>query len=158
MKFSAKTDIEAPIAFVYAALANFDAWERNAMRRGVDIVRTDKLSRAGLGSSWHVIFQFRGRKRELDLKVMDLSGPNRMEVAANSPVIDASLVFDLLEMSSKRTRLHITANVTPLTLTSKLFIQSLRLARARVERRFKLRVDALGNDIKQRYDEEQRTV
>ena len=37
MKLTAKTDLEAPIRFVYATLADFPAWEREAVRHGVEI-------------------------------------------------------------------------------------------------------------------------
>lgn len=151
MKFSTKTDIEAPIAFVYAALTDFDTLERNALRRGVEVMRTSEMGKDGAGMSWHVSFQFRGRMRELDLKILNVTAPNRLELSAKSPAIDGSLIYDLVEMSSKRTRMHVTANVTPITITAKLFIQSLRLARTKVDRKFNQRIAAFGDDIEQRF-------
>ena len=49
MKLSGRTDIGAPVAFVYAALSDFEGWERSAMRRGADVNRTDKLRVPGVG-------------------------------------------------------------------------------------------------------------
>ena len=34
MKLVAKYDVEAPVDFVFAQLADFEGWERAAMRRG----------------------------------------------------------------------------------------------------------------------------
>jgi hypothetical protein len=34
MKFNTKQDVEAPVAFVFAYLTDFDFWERSAGRTG----------------------------------------------------------------------------------------------------------------------------
>lgn len=63
------------------------------------------------------------------------------------------LNLDLLEMSTKRTRLHATFDVTPRNLTARLFIQSLRLARARMDRKYAFRVAQVIADIETTYDQ-----
>lgn len=155
MKFSARHDIETPSAYVFAALSDFEAWERAGMRRGADVTRTDKLTGVGPGMAWKITFLFRGRKREASLKLLNIAPNSKLEFAAVSSAIDASLVIDIVEMSARRSRLHVTANLTPLTLTAKLFIQSLRLARARADRKFSLRIAAIAADIEERYRSEQ---
>ena len=44
MKLSSRQDIEAPVAFVFDALNDFQAWERAALRRGAEVARTDKMN------------------------------------------------------------------------------------------------------------------
>ena len=39
MKLTAKTDLEVPAAFVFAALADHQAWEREAVRNGAELGR-----------------------------------------------------------------------------------------------------------------------
>jgi len=51
LKLAAKYDVEAPVEFVFAQLIDFEGWERAAMRRGADVSRTDKLTKAGPGMS-----------------------------------------------------------------------------------------------------------
>jgi hypothetical protein len=155
MKFSAKQDIEAPAEYVFAALSDFDAWERAAMRRGSDVERTDKLRTPGAGMAWKTSFLFRGKARQVNIRLLSMVAPSRLEFAALSNAIDTTLVVEVIEMSARRARLHVTANVAPLTLTAKLFIQSLRLARARVDRKFALRVTQVTGDIEARYRSEQ---
>jgi hypothetical protein len=156
MKFSTKQDIETPAAYLYAALIDFEGWERAAMRRGADVARTDKLRNVGAGMSWHVQFQFRGRKRKMDLRLLNLVPSSKLEFAALSAAIDASTKVEIVEMSAKRARMHVTANITPLTLTAKLFMQSLRLARARADRKFAQRVQTIVTEIEARYRDEQK--
>ena len=156
MKFSTKQDIETPAAYVFTALTDFEAWERAAMRRGADVARTDKMRQAGAGMSWHVAFQFRGRQRKMDLRLLNMIPSSKLEFAALSAAIDATTKVEIVEMSAKRARLHVTANITPLTLTAKLFIQSLRLARARADRKFAQRVQTIVTEIEARYRDDQK--
>ncbi len=156
MKFSTKQDIETPAAYVFAALTDFEAWERAAMRRGADVARTDKMRQAGAGMSWHVAFQFRGRQRKMDLRLLNMIPSSKLEFAALSAAIDATTKVEIVEMSAKRARLHVTANITPLTLTAKLFMQSLRLARARADRKFAQRVQTIVTEIEARYRDDQK--
>jgi hypothetical protein len=156
MKFSTKQDIETPAAYVFAALTDFEAWERAAMRRGADVARTDKMRQAGAGMSWHVAFQFRGRQRKIDLRLLNMIPASKLEFAALSAAIDATTKVEIVEMSAKRARLHVAANITPLTLTAKLFMQSLRLARARADRKFAQRVQTIVTEIEARYRDDQK--
>ena len=48
MKFSTREDIEAPIEHVWAQISNFDAFERQALRRGAEIARSDSQGAPGL--------------------------------------------------------------------------------------------------------------
>lgn len=155
MKFSSKQDIEAPAAFVFAAMSDFEGWERAAMRRGAEVQRTDTLKTPSAGMAWRVNFVFRGRKRMANLRLITLQPNSKLEFAALSPAVDASVTVEIVEMSARRSRLHVVANLTPLTLTAKLFIQSLRLARARADRKFALRITQVATDIESRYRDQQ---
>lgn len=151
MRFTTKQDIEAPAAFVFKALSDFDGWERAAMRRGAEVERTDTLTQAGVGMSWKSRFSYRGRPRMIDLRVVTFDAPTQLAFAGQSPSVDGTAQVDMMEMSSQRTRIHVVAEVTPRTLAARLFLQSLRLARARVDRKFEQRVAQLAADVEQRF-------
>jgi hypothetical protein len=154
MKFSAKQDVDAPAAFVFAAFSDFDAWERAGLRRGAEITRTDSLSGVTSGMTWQVKFMFRSKMRTVDIRLDQIIAPQRMEFLAQSPAMEASMVVEIAEMSALRSRIHIVSDVSPRTLTAKLFIQSLRLARAKADRKYALRVSEIATDISARYRDE----
>ena len=151
MRFTSKQDIEAPLAFVFKAFSDFEAWERAAMRRGAEVDRTDSLTQTGAGMSWKARFSYRGRQRNLDLQLVTFNGPSQLAFAGRSPAVEGTAAVDLMEMSARRTRIHVVADVTPRTLAARLFLQSLRLARARVDRKFEKRVAQMATDIEQRF-------
>lgn len=150
MRFSAKQDIEAPLDFVYKTMTDFEAWERSAMRRGAEVERTDKLTRPGPGLSWATRFSYRGKVRAVALRLVMIE-PQALAFAAQSQAVEGSVKLELMEMSARRTRVHVVMEVTPRSLAARLFLQSLRLARARIDRKFEQRVTQLATDIESRY-------
>ena len=151
MKFAVKQDVEVPIEFAFAHLTNFDAWERSAMRRGAEVARTDQLRTPAAGMAWKTSFLYRGKLRKLDLRLTKLAPPNKLSFAAQSAAIEIEFAADLTEMSVKRSRLHLTMEVTPRNLAARLFIQSMRLARTRMDRKFAQRVAQVIAEIEAAY-------
>jgi carbon monoxide dehydrogenase subunit G len=156
MKLISRQDIEAPIAFVFAALKDFDAWERAALRRGADVVRMDKLSEALPGLSWRIRFVYRGKERKLALQLTDLQQPTSMEFVGNGTSIDGMARIDLMELAARRTRLSVAMDLRPRTIGARLIMQSLRLAKTRLNRRFSDRVGQLCAEIETRYRQSNR--
>lgn len=150
MKLATKKDIEAPIAKVWAALSDYEAWERSAMRRGVDVERTDKLTKPGPGMSWTSHFAYRARTRKADMKLTEMTGPGLLAFTLASDAVDVATKVELIEMSARRTRMHLTAEVKPRSLGARLFLQSLRLARAKVDRKFDAKVGQLALELETR--------
>jgi uncharacterized protein YndB with AHSA1/START domain len=151
MKLTAKEDIEAPIAFVFATLTDFDTWERSAMRRGADVLRTDKLPEAGPGMGWKVDFDYRGKRRNLSLTVADWTLGQRLQIAVSSLPAEGDAVIELTEMGPKRTRMQVVSNIRPRTLAAKLVVQSLRLAKAKVKAKFDQRIGQVAAEIEDRF-------
>jgi uncharacterized protein YndB with AHSA1/START domain len=151
MKIASRHDIEAPPAFVFQTLVDFDSWERSAMRRGAEVTRTDKLTTLGPGLAWLVRFRFRGRDRKLSVKLTGLDAPSRLSFGMSGVLFDATSIVDLMELGAKRTRMVVVSEAKPKTLAARLVLQSLRLARTRVQRRLDSRIGVIGQEIEERY-------
>ena len=151
MHLSSRTDIEAPIDFVYAALTDFEGWERAAMRRGAEVTRTDKLRAIGIGMSWKVRFQFQGKERVVDIRLLGLEPDAKLSFTGKGKLLEGDLSIELLSLSPKRTRIVVHLAVRPLTLGARLLLQSAKLARARLQSRFNKRLRQLSTDIEQRF-------
>jgi uncharacterized protein YndB with AHSA1/START domain len=150
MRFASKQDIEAPIEAVFKILTDFEAWERAVMRRGVEIDRKDKLQQTGAGMRWGAHFSYRSKPREMDVELTQINTPTLLRFAAVSQALEGVVSVELLELGAKRTRLHSTIDITPRSLTARLFLQSLRLARTKLDRKFDQRIAMLAADIELR--------
>lgn len=151
MKFSAKEDIEVPIERLFEMLADVEAFERAALRRGAEVQRTDTLRQPGPGMSWKTRFMFRGRERRVAIEMTRLDPPNGMSFKGSSPALEGTMQVELVALSRKRTRMAITTEIAPKTLAARLMVQSLKLARNNVNRRFHLRIAGFAKDLEDRY-------
>jgi len=151
MKLTVKYDVEAPLAFVFGQLVDFGGWERAAMRRGADVIRSDKLREVGPGAMWHANFRYRAKDRAVTIRLDNLTPQTAMGLTAISKVVDGVIGMDLLDLGATRTRFTVRLDVRPKTLAARIYVQSLRLARARVERSFAQRIAQFTAEIEHRY-------
>lgn len=151
MQFSTKEDIEAPIADVFAMLAEFESYERAAIRRGVEVQRLNENAPRAAGLTWKAAFTLRGKPRRLNLVLSQFDPPNLMRFDAEGAGLDGHLTIELMALSPKRTRMAIVLNLAPKTLSARLFVQSLKLAKSNLSKRFKLKVAEHAKALEERY-------
>ncbi len=151
MKLVAKYDVEAPAAFVFAQLSDFDGWERAAMRRGADVMRVDKLTRVAPGMTWDTQFRYRGKDRAATIRLDAITPTSALALTGMSAIVDGMVQIDILDLAAKRTRVEVRLEIKPKTIAARIYVQSLRLARARVERSFAQRVALLTSEIETRF-------
>ncbi len=151
MKLTIKQDIDVPADFAYAQLADFESWERAAMRRGIEVDRTDKLKAPGQGMSWATRFRYRGRERNLSLKVERMDGEGQVGFSVSSAQSDGTMGVEVVSMAARSTRVFVNIEVLPKTFTAKLFVQSLKLAKSRLDKKLTQRAAAFAAEIEDRY-------
>lgn len=140
MKFTTHNDIDVPIAYAFQRVSNFDNYERQALRRGAQVSRVDS-GVVRVGSSWDVGFTFRGKARKLRATVADISAPERLAIDTAANGLNSETIVDLVALSPKTTRLSVTIELAPQSLSARLLLQSLKLAKSNLNKRFKKRVD-----------------
>lgn len=150
MKFSTNEDVAAPIDQLFDALSDFESFERQAMRRGADVQRVDPGAGLCVGATWKVAFSMRGRRRNLDLRLDRFDAPHEMLFLAKSQGMDAVFTVELVALSRNRTRMAVALEMTPLNLAARLLIQSLKLAKSNLTKRFKIRVAEYAKQIENR--------
>lgn len=151
MEFEARQDIAAPQSEVFRTVTDFSAFERQVLRRGAEVRRTDSLPMPQVGNSWEVNFMFRGRERRVELAVVQIDAPNAMVLDGRIQGLDFRVVLDLMSLSRTQTRMTVKSLLTPRTLTARLLLQSLRLARGNLTRRFEGRIEQFARDIETRH-------
>lgn len=150
MKFSTREDIQAPQHVVFDALSEFEVYERIAMRRGVEVRRRSKPEMPGLGTVWDARFLMRQKEREITLQIATFERPDCIEINMKSKSFSGRITFELMSLSRNKTRLTVGFDIRPLTLPSRLLLQSMRLTKSSLDRRFRARVAAYVGEMQQR--------
>ncbi len=151
MKFSTREDIEAPIEHVYERVTDFAGFERQALRRGGDVRRLDAGQEPQVGSKWDISFQFRGKDRKMTADLVKLDRPTALQIDTTASGIDGETKVELVALSRSRTRLSVTMDLKPKSLAAKLLMQSLKLAKSSLSRKFKLRVAEFAEETERKH-------
>jgi hypothetical protein len=151
MKLTAKTDLEAPVEFLHAYLCDNATWEREAIRRGVEVERPADMPLTGVGAGWRIRVPFRGKVRKVLLRVDDIVQDQTIAYSFEGQALVGTTVLEMKALSPRRCRLKVTIDAKPKTLAARLFLNTLRLARRRVEERFEKRVQQLGARVEERH-------
>ncbi len=151
MKFSTRQDIEAPIDYVFARTADFSALERQAMRRGIVVDRADNLQSNGIGICWNVAYPYRGKTRKIRGELTEYDAPNSYLIQSVSGGIEADFDVEFLPLSRGRTRLLVGLQLTPKSLSARLLVQSMKLAKSSLDDRFVTRITQFASDVQNRY-------
>lgn len=151
MKFSTKEDIEAPIEAVFDMLCDFESFERSAMRRGAEVQRTDDLTKPGNGMTWQAAFEMRGKKREIEIEMVTFDRPNELVLESTSPGLIGQMSFELVALSRSRTRILVELEVKPLNLSARLLVQSMKLAKASLTKKYKQRISEYAKGMEERH-------
>lgn len=147
MKFSTREDIDAPVDAVFEAVTDFDGFERKILRRGIDLTRDDTIPPDVTGARWNANFKWRGRAQHLEAELVSIEPNEGYAIESHTGGVICMGVVDLVALSKARTRMFVSLDLKPTTLSSRLFIQSLRLAKGSLTRRFKSRVTEFASGI-----------
>lgn len=152
MKFSTREDIEAPIEAIFEMLCDFESFERSAMRRGAEVQRTDTLTVPGTGMTWQAAFEMRGKKREIEIEMVTFDRPNELVLESTSPGLIGQMSFELVALSRSRTRVLVELEVKPLNLSARLLVQSMKLAKASLTKKYKKRISEYAKGMEDRHN------
>lgn len=150
MIFTGKTDLEATLNAAFAEFADFEMFQKQALHAGARISRTDDLTSPGPGMMWDAELEFRGKMRKFTVELVDYDPPNSLNFEAKSEGLDATIDIALLPLSSRQTRAIVTFDVKPRTLATKLVLQSARLTRGTINKRFNRRLARFGAEMEKR--------
>lgn len=151
MKFSTREDIEAPIDFVYSQLSDFDGFERLARQRGVAVEQIAPGAPGGLHREWQAKARYRGKLRDIRLRVEDLRMADGYLVRSQVGGMVADVGVEMMALSRNRTRIVVGVELRPTTLSARLLVQSLKFAKKSLQNRYARRVASYAQAIGARH-------
>ncbi len=150
MKFSNRVDVALPADRLFEQLTDIPALERAAMKKGVVMRRLDSLAEKGAGLSWDVGFRLRGKPRQMIVDVARYEAPVRIDYSGTSSGFEVTLVLEFAALAPRRSRMSTLLEIKPRTLGGRLLLQSARLGRANLDRRYDERIKSFLRDLESR--------
>ncbi|MBF9031819.1 hypothetical protein HKCCE3408_15570 [Rhodobacterales bacterium HKCCE3408] len=132
MKLKVTQDAEAPADRVYAAITDFRRVETELAARGVALTRAGGWTEPGLGRAWSGRADIRGKTRRVTAAITGWDADRVLEITASVGGMGVVQEIRLVPLGHKLTRVGVMLDLRPDTLSARLLLQSLKLARKRV--------------------------
>lgn len=137
MHFVTDEVIARPPAEVWAGLTDFTGNEAAVRARGIDARRI--AGTEGPEPAWAADVHFRGRDRHIEVEVSRMTPPLALGYRLSGSQLVSDLAFVLEELADGRTRLDITLVVKAEGLSGRMILQSLKILRSTLVKRFRKR-------------------
>jgi uncharacterized protein YndB with AHSA1/START domain len=147
VKIEIHADIAAPAEFVFRRLTDFARHERKALRGGAEVKRLDSGLEAALGATWEIDFTYRGKARKVRAEIVRWTPPEQVQINGQSGGLDTLSTVDVVPLSRSQTRVNVVIALMPRSMTARLLVQSLKLARGSVTARLDKRLAEMGAEI-----------
>ncbi|RJE81603.1 hypothetical protein [Paracoccus sp. JM45] len=151
MKFSTRIDTDLSAEGLFEAIGDFDALERMLIGRGATVSRIDPSKEPGMTMGWNVGFDWRGKPREMRLAVVKFDRPEQMTMAGRSNALDLTINATVVALSRIKSRLIFEAEIKPRNMKARLMLQTAKLGKSQLDRRFQRRVEEFVSQMRNRY-------
>ena len=136
MKFSTRCDTELAAAALFDRISDFDRSEKILQRRGVAVRRLEAGQMQGAGRGWHLGFDWRGQRRDVQLHLTQLDRPERIGLSGGSENYDIAVNMSVVALGRHRSRLIFETDIRPLNMRARLMLQTAKLGKAQLQRKY----------------------
>jgi hypothetical protein len=132
MELSVSEDIDAPAAAVWDRVTDFSMAEDMAKGRGVELSRAGNWTQAAQGVEWRGKVTVRGKTRKITSRISHFAPEDTLVVDSTIGGMRTVYTVILVPLAPEVTRATATLEVSATTLTARLILQTMKLARGRL--------------------------
>ncbi|MBV1863751.1 MAG: SRPBCC family protein [Rhodobacteraceae bacterium] len=147
MHFTSVQDINAPLEYVFKQISDFDSYEAYAMRIGANVERRDQLVQKQAGMCWHFDGELRGKNRQIDIELHEYTPTKQIKLGFETAGLDAVATIEVIALTVKQTRMKVTVDMKARSISARLVMQSAKLAKNSLNRKFNHKVWTYANYI-----------
>ncbi len=145
MKFKVSEDVDAPADTTWARFTDFSGIEAEALGRGAELARVGNWTAPAVGCGWRGSARIRGRVRPLTSSITTLDAPEACTISTTVGGMQAVYELTFLDLRPDMTRVQVVLDLSANTLSARLALQTLKLARGRVLQRLQGLLARQGN-------------
>ena len=135
MKFKVADDVEAPVDWVWAGFTDFAAIEADIRAREAELSRVGDWKEAALGVAWRGSVPVRGKVRTIDARIAGFVPEERLLVDSRIGGMSCTYEVTFTPLAGGSTRVSVTLELKASTLSARLLLQTLKIARRKVIQR-----------------------
>lgn len=151
MQFKTAEDIDAPIDVVWRHFTEFSGFEAEVQGRGAELTRVGNWKTAQEGVEWRGAVTIRGKRRAVSSKVTKLVEQDVCVIESRIGGMDCTYEMSFVALSPEVTRSALVLQLSASSLTARLLLQTLKLARVKVMQRMQGILARQGNAIEAEY-------
>lgn len=129
MKFHVTEDVSAPIEAAWTGFTDFAALEAQLAEKGAQLHRLGGWREAHPGAGWHGTVHVRGTSYPVEAHVARIAPREACAIESRIGGMECSYLSTFRALSPEDTRVDITLDLRARTLSARLILQSLKLAR-----------------------------
>jgi hypothetical protein len=156
MKFKVSEDVDAPQSMVWARFTDFSGFEEDVRGRGATLTRVGNWTETAEGVEWRGVATLRGKARPISSKVTRLVPEDLCVVESRIGGMECYYEMSFIPLSAEVTRVALVLDLSADTLSARLLLQTLKLARGRVLQKLQGMIARQGNAVEATYRRSQR--
>ncbi len=150
MKLSYSGTIKTPVEFAYKYASDFDRLEQNGFGSMAPFKPVGDVRAPELGARWKSAVDFQGKPRRFSLELRELVENDRIVLGNASEKFDVDATYRFAP-DGEGTKFDFELTAEAKTITSRLIMQTLQLARARIESAITADFKKMTADIEAEY-------
>lgn len=150
MKFSLRQDTDLSAEELFAAISDFAQIERMLVRRGADVRRLDPAQEPGAGMAWEIGFDLRGKRRDMRMDVTQFDRPEKIVILGEGESLGLTVEMTVIALTRSKSRMIFEVEAKPRNMRARLMLQTAKLGKAQLDRKFADRVGAFLSDLSAR--------
>jgi len=154
MKFKVSKDVAAPKTVTWAQYTDFNQFEADARNRGADLIRVGNWERPSEGVEWRGEATIRGKQRAIAARLSRLDPEDMFLVDSRIGGMNCHYELTFIPLSSNSTRVAMVLELKADTLTARLLLQTMKLARGRVLQRLQTHLARQAKGAEARYKQQ----
>lgn len=147
MKFDYSRIIDVPVGFAFDQATDFNKFEAVGIGSMSPFVPTGDIRAPQIGARWKITSEFQGRDRRYSLELRELVKNERVVLGNGSQKFDVEAVFTFTPAQNEATLFGFAFEASAKTITGRLILQTLQLARGRIEGKMSESFDKMATEI-----------
>mgnify|MGYP002152317409 FL=1 len=141
---------------VWERFIDFSGFEEETRGRGVTLTRVGNWTETAENVEWRGVVTIHGKARPIASRVAQLVAQKLCVIESRIGGMECHYEMNFVPLSTEVTRVALVMDLSAKTLTARLLLQTLKLARSRVLQRLQGLIARQGNEVEAAYRHSQR--